>query len=115
MGGLKGSMQKASPEIAARFTDGIVTCCESLSTIANRGARRDDVRPGLRITNYKRRVPLRSIWITTGEYHRNLLRQARLRKRLIGIMTVSQRRTGDIFLIFLDTARPRLWSGPTWL
>lgn len=50
--------EKASPEIAARFTDGIVTCCESLSTIPNRGARRDDVRPGLRITNYKRRVAI---------------------------------------------------------
>jgi toxin ParE1/3/4 len=50
--------EKASPEIAARFTDGIVTCCESLNTFPNRGVRRDDVRPGLRITNYRRSVAI---------------------------------------------------------
>lgn len=47
---------KASPEIAARFTDGIVTYCESLSTCPARGSRRDDIRPGLRITSYRKRV-----------------------------------------------------------
>ena len=50
--------EKASPEIAADFTDGIVTFCESLATFPHRGNRRDDVRPGLRITNYKRRVAI---------------------------------------------------------
>ena len=29
--------EKSSPEIAARFTDEIVTCCESLSTFPLRG------------------------------------------------------------------------------
>jgi toxin ParE1/3/4 len=43
---------EASPEIAARFTDGIVTYCESLSTFPARGNRRDDIRPGLRVTSY---------------------------------------------------------------
>jgi toxin ParE1/3/4 len=45
----------SSPEIAARYTDAIVSCCESLSTFPHRGVQRDDVRLGLRITNYKKR------------------------------------------------------------
>lgn len=49
---------KASPEIAARFTDGIVTYCESLSTFPFRGSRRDDIRPGLRVTGYRKRVAI---------------------------------------------------------
>lgn len=48
----------ASPEIAARFTDGIVTYCESLSTFPNRGNRREDIRPGLRVTSYRKRVAI---------------------------------------------------------
>ena len=32
---------EASPEIGARFTDSIVTYCESLSTFPDRGTRRD--------------------------------------------------------------------------
>lgn len=46
----------ASPDIAARYTDGIVSYCESLCTFPHRGNVRDDVRPGLRITNYKKRA-----------------------------------------------------------
>ncbi|MCL1860351.1 MAG: type II toxin-antitoxin system RelE/ParE family toxin [Proteobacteria bacterium] len=46
----------ASPDIAARYTDAIVTYCESLCTFPHRGAPRDDVRPGLRITHYKKRT-----------------------------------------------------------
>lgn len=46
----------ASPEAAARYTDAIVSYCESLSTFPLRGIRRDDVRPGLRITNYRKRA-----------------------------------------------------------
>ena len=41
---------------AARYTEAIVAYCESLTTFPHRGTRRDDVRPGLRITNYKRRA-----------------------------------------------------------
>ncbi|MGC1870339.1 MAG: type II toxin-antitoxin system RelE/ParE family toxin [Acidobacteriaceae bacterium] len=36
---------EASPAVGARFTDGIVTYCESLSTFPARGTRRDDIRP----------------------------------------------------------------------
>lgn len=46
----------ASPETAERYTNAIVTYCESLHAFPNRGTRRDDVRPGLRITNYKKRT-----------------------------------------------------------
>jgi plasmid stabilization system protein ParE len=46
----------ASPDIAARFTDAIVTYCESLRTFPLRGMRRDDIRPGLRILGYRKRV-----------------------------------------------------------
>ena len=48
--------QAASPDIASRYTDAIVTYCEGLHTFPLRGTRRDDIRPGLRITNYKKRA-----------------------------------------------------------
>lgn len=44
----------ASPETAERYISAIISYCESLHTFPNRGTRRDDVRPGLRITNYKK-------------------------------------------------------------
>ncbi len=46
----------ASPDIAARYTEAIVSYCESLRTFPLRGTKRDDVRFGLRITNYKKRA-----------------------------------------------------------
>ena len=46
----------ASPEIAARFTDAIVTYCESLQNFPRRGLKRDDIRPGLRTTSFRKRV-----------------------------------------------------------
>lgn len=46
----------ASPVVAERYTSAIITHCEGMHTVPNRGTRRDDVRPGLRITNYKRRT-----------------------------------------------------------
>ncbi len=46
----------ASHEVAAQYTEAIVSYCESLCTFPLRGAQRDDVRPGLRITNYKKRT-----------------------------------------------------------
>jgi plasmid stabilization system protein ParE len=48
----------ASPHVAARYTEAIVSYCESLCTFPLRGTRRDDVRPGLRITNYKKRTAI---------------------------------------------------------
>lgn len=46
----------ASPEVALRYTDAIVTHCEELRLFPLRGNRRDDIRPGLRITNYRKRA-----------------------------------------------------------
>jgi toxin ParE1/3/4 len=46
----------ASPEIAQRYTEAIVTYCEELRTFPHRGNQRDDIRPGLRITNYRKRT-----------------------------------------------------------
>ena len=46
----------ASPDVAVRYTEAIVTYCESLRTFPLRGTMRDDVRPGLRITNYRKRA-----------------------------------------------------------
>lgn len=45
-----------SPEIATHYTDGIVTYCEGLQTFPHRGTSRDDIRPGLRITHYRKRT-----------------------------------------------------------
>jgi plasmid stabilization system protein ParE len=42
-----------SPVAAIRHTDGIVSYCESLTTFPLRGTTRDDVIPGLRVTNYR--------------------------------------------------------------
>lgn len=55
----------SSSEIAARYTDAIVSHCESLSSFPHRGVQRDDVRPGLRITNYKKRAVI--AFDVTGE------------------------------------------------
>lgn len=46
----------ASPDIAFEYTEAIVKYCERLHTFPIRGTTRDDVRLGLRISNYKKRV-----------------------------------------------------------
>ncbi|MNS68964.1 Plasmid stabilization system protein [compost metagenome] len=48
--------EASSPFIAARYTDSIVSYCESLRTFPHRGTMRDDLQPGLRITHYKGRA-----------------------------------------------------------
>ena len=50
--------QEASPAIAERFTNAIVAHCEKLENFPNRGTPRDDLRPGLRTTAYRRRVTI---------------------------------------------------------
>jgi plasmid stabilization system protein ParE len=42
------------PATAARFVDGIVAYCESFATFPERGTRRDDLLPGLRVTSYRK-------------------------------------------------------------
>jgi len=46
----------ASLDVAAGYVEAIVQHCESLATFPHRGTKRDDVRPGLRITHYKKRA-----------------------------------------------------------
>jgi len=48
----------ASPEIAARFTNAIVSECESLRTLPLRGTRRDSIRPGLRTFGFRRQATI---------------------------------------------------------
>jgi toxin ParE1/3/4 len=45
-----------SPEIAERYASAIIGYCEGMQTVPHRGTRRDDIRPGLRITHYKGRA-----------------------------------------------------------
>jgi toxin ParE1/3/4 len=47
---------EASPTIALRYTSAIVAHCEGFQELPRRAVRRDDIRPGLRITNYKGRA-----------------------------------------------------------
>ncbi len=42
-----------SPVVAARYVDTVIAYCESLATFPQRGIQRDDLMPGLRITNYR--------------------------------------------------------------
>ena len=46
----------AGAERARRYTDRIVAYCLGLGTFPERGARRDDLRPGLRVSGFRRRV-----------------------------------------------------------
>lgn len=46
----------AAPSVALRYTQAIVQYCESLQTFPHRDTRRDDIRPGLRTTNYRKRT-----------------------------------------------------------
>jgi len=48
----------ASPKIAANYTDAIVKQCERLKTFPLRGTQRDDIRTGLRVIGFRRRVSI---------------------------------------------------------
>lgn len=48
--------EHGSPDIAFRYTSAIVEYCEQMEQVPLRGTRRDDIRPGLRITHYKGRA-----------------------------------------------------------
>ena len=45
-----------SPVIAECYTSAIIAYCEDLQTFPLRGILREDLRPALRITNYKKRA-----------------------------------------------------------
>ena len=46
----------ATPDIAAGYVDAIIRHCEGLGVFPHRGTSRDDLRPGLRTTSYRKRV-----------------------------------------------------------
>lgn len=46
----------ASPKIAERYVNAIISYCETLQTFPLRGAQRGDIRPNLRIIHYKGRT-----------------------------------------------------------
>ncbi len=46
----------AGPEIARRFTARLEEVCAKLATFPERGAPRNDIRPGLRTISFKRRA-----------------------------------------------------------
>jgi len=48
----------SGPERAHGYTDRIVAACLGLVTFPERGTRRDDLRPGLRTTTFRRRVTI---------------------------------------------------------
>jgi toxin ParE1/3/4 len=50
--------RQASLSVAQRFTDAIVEHCLGLDIFPNRGAPRDDLRPGLRTISFRGRVTI---------------------------------------------------------
>lgn len=46
----------ATPDIAAGYVDAVITFCQGLDEFPLRGLARDDIRPGLRTTSYRRRT-----------------------------------------------------------
>jgi toxin ParE1/3/4 len=47
---------QASPEIAYEYTEAVIAFCEGLGQFPERGTPRDDIRPAMRVTNYRRRT-----------------------------------------------------------
>jgi toxin ParE1/3/4 len=50
--------EASSRERASRYVDSVVALCEGLRHFPLRGARRDDIRPGLRLTHYRGRTTI---------------------------------------------------------
>ena len=48
----------ASPNVALSYLEHIETYCLGFTHASERGHRRDDIRPGLRITGFERRVTI---------------------------------------------------------
>lgn len=49
-------LKEAGPQTAGGYVDRIETACMGLGTFPNRGAKRDDIRPGLRIVGFEKRA-----------------------------------------------------------
>src|ERR1700712_4324544 len=49
---------QSGPGRAAAYVNTIIAACAQLATFPQRGAKRDDLRPGLRILGFRRRVAI---------------------------------------------------------
>lgn len=49
---------QAGTEVANRYLDRIYAACMALATFPERGRRRDDILPGLRVVGFERRVSI---------------------------------------------------------
>lgn len=49
---------RASEQRAANYVERIVDHCQGLATFPERGTRRDDILPGLRIVGFERRITI---------------------------------------------------------
>lgn len=50
--------ERAGPDVAYRYTERLHAHCLSFATFPERGARRNDLRPGLRIIGFRKRVTI---------------------------------------------------------
>ena len=50
--------EEAGPAVAGGYIDRIEQSCRSLTTFPERGARRDDLAPGLRVLGFERRAAI---------------------------------------------------------
>jgi plasmid stabilization system protein ParE len=50
--------ENATADVALRYTSAVIEYCEGLDTFPLRGTARDDIRPGLRTTSYRRRTEI---------------------------------------------------------
>ena len=49
---------EASHKIALRYVESLINYCESLAVFPHSGLRREDIRPGLRITHFRGRTAI---------------------------------------------------------
>lgn len=73
----------AESATAARYVEAVIRHCERLVQFPNRGARRDDIRPGLRVTHYRRKTVIAFTieadrLVILGVFHRGREYAARL-------------------------------------
>lgn len=47
---------RADQDTADRYIDAVIHHCEDLNIFPHRGMQRDDIRPGLRVINYRKRT-----------------------------------------------------------
>lgn len=48
--------RRATSDIAGRYVEELIDYCEGLAVFPTRGFARDDIRPGLRTTSYRKRT-----------------------------------------------------------